>query len=111
MDREYDLFEIYPDGSPIWRDVVSGREKAILKLRELSTETANEVRVMHLSTNTVVAATNTALNVLCVPPDGSRDAADRALQPHCAPDGRVDLAAVSGSDPKRPFLPFCRSRP
>jgi hypothetical protein len=63
MDREYDLFEIYPDGTPVWRDVVSGREKAILKSRELSAETANEVRVMHLLTNTVVAATNTALNV------------------------------------------------
>jgi hypothetical protein len=58
MDHEYDLFEIYPDGSPVWRDVVSGKEKAILKLRELSAETANEVRVMHLPTSTVVAASN-----------------------------------------------------
>jgi hypothetical protein len=56
VDHEYDLFEIYPDGSPVWRDVVSGREKAILKLRELSAETANEIRVIHLSTSTVVAA-------------------------------------------------------
>jgi len=65
MDHEFDLFEILPDGTPIWREVVSGREKAILKLRELSAETANEIRVMHLSTNTVVAAMNTALNILC----------------------------------------------
>jgi len=63
MDHEYDLFEIYPDGSPVWRDVVSGKENAILKLRELSAETANEVRVMHLPTNTVVAATNKLLHV------------------------------------------------
>jgi hypothetical protein len=55
-DRKYDLFEIFPDGSPLWLDVVSGREKAVLKLRELSAQTANEVRMMHLPTNTVVAA-------------------------------------------------------
>lgn len=38
-------------------------------------------------------------NSLCVPPDGSWDAAARALQRHCAPDGRVDLAAVSEAIP------------
>ena len=63
MNLEFDLFEIYPNGSPIWRDVVSGQAKAILKLRELSTKTANEVRLMHLPTNTIVAAMNTSLRV------------------------------------------------
>ena len=63
MDHQYDLFEIYPNGSPIWRDVVSGHEKAILKLQKLSAETANEVRLIHLPTNTIVAAMNTALHV------------------------------------------------
>jgi hypothetical protein len=63
MDSEYDLFEIDPNGSPLWRDVVSGREKAVLKLRELSLRTANEVRVIHLPTNAVIATFNTALRV------------------------------------------------
>jgi hypothetical protein len=63
VECEYDLFEIYPNGSPIWREVVPGHEKAILKLRELSAKTANEVRVMHLPTNTIVAAMNTSLRV------------------------------------------------
>ncbi len=30
MDREYDLFEVFPDGSLVWRDSVTGHEKAIL---------------------------------------------------------------------------------
>jgi hypothetical protein len=63
MDHQYDLFEIYPDGSPVWQDVVLGHEKAILKLRELSAKTPNEVRLMHLPTNSIVAAMNTALHV------------------------------------------------
>lgn len=65
MGREqYDLFEIHPDGAAVWRDVVSGREQAVLKLRELSAATANEVRVIHLPTNTVVAAFHAALTSL-----------------------------------------------
>jgi hypothetical protein len=36
VEREYDLFEICANGSLVWREVVSGHGKAILKLRELS---------------------------------------------------------------------------
>jgi hypothetical protein len=35
MDREYDLFEVFADGSLIWRDSVTGHENAIRRLREL----------------------------------------------------------------------------
>ncbi len=62
MDSEYDLFEIDPTGSPLWREAVSGREKAVLKLRELSRQTPNEVRVIHLPTKAVIAIFNTALH-------------------------------------------------
>lgn len=58
MERDYDLFEIYPDGSPVWLCVVSGHEAAIAKLKELSEITKNEVRVMHLPTKSVVAVMN-----------------------------------------------------
>src|SRR5580700_3770617 len=47
MDREYDLFEIVPDGSALWRHTITGHE-AIKGLRELSAQTANEVRLIHL---------------------------------------------------------------
>jgi hypothetical protein len=56
MDREYDLFEIFPDGSQIWRDSVTGHEKAIRRLRELVEVTDNEFRVMHTPTNTLIVS-------------------------------------------------------
>lgn len=58
MDRSYDIFEMLPDGSPIWRGTADGHENAIQKMLELSAKTANEVRVMHVPTSTVIATTN-----------------------------------------------------
>ena len=59
MNREYDLFEIFPDGSALWRDAVPGRDEAMKQLRQLSTETPNEIRLMHLPSQTLIAAMNT----------------------------------------------------
>jgi hypothetical protein len=59
MNREYDLFEILPDGAPIWKELVSGHEEAIRKLQELAKQTTNEVRLMHVPTNTIIASLNT----------------------------------------------------
>jgi hypothetical protein len=56
---EFDLFEIFPDGSAIWRHTVTGRDEAFQRLREFSLQTANEVRLMHLPTNTVIATIHT----------------------------------------------------
>jgi hypothetical protein len=56
MDREYDLFEVFPDGSLVWRDSVTGHENAIRRLRELVELTDNEFRVMHVPTNTLIAS-------------------------------------------------------
>jgi hypothetical protein len=58
MDSEYDLFEIFPDGSALWRHTVTGREEAIRRLQELSTQTTNEVRLIHLPTSTLIASLN-----------------------------------------------------
>ncbi|MGA8143213.1 MAG: hypothetical protein WB987_04910 [Candidatus Acidiferrales bacterium] len=58
VDRNYDLFEIFPDGSPIWKCAVAGHENAVLKLRELASQTVNEVRIMHLPSNTIIATMN-----------------------------------------------------
>lgn len=59
MNRDYDLFEILPDGSPIWKELVSGLAEAIRKLEELGKETKNEMRLMHVPTNTIIATVNT----------------------------------------------------
>jgi hypothetical protein len=58
MDRHYDIFEIMPDGAPLWRTAVEGHENAIIKLRELAEKTQNEMRVMHIASNSIVAAMN-----------------------------------------------------
>jgi hypothetical protein len=58
MERDYDLFEVLPDGTVMWREAVTGHEAAIRKLHELSVRTTNEVRVMHLPTKTLIATKN-----------------------------------------------------
>lgn len=58
MNRTFDLFEILPDGAPIWRDAVSSGENAVLRLREIAAQTQNEVRMMDLRNSAVVAAMN-----------------------------------------------------
>jgi hypothetical protein len=60
MDRDYDLFEVFPDGSLVWRDSGTGREKAIRRLQELAKPTDNEFRVMHVPTNTLIASTKSS---------------------------------------------------
>ena len=58
MERDYDLFEVLPDGAVIWKESVHGHENAIQRLVELSKRTANEVRVMHILSNTLIASLN-----------------------------------------------------
>lgn len=58
MEREYDLFEVLSDGAVVWRETVSGHENAIQRLKELSQQTSNEVRAMHILSNTLIASMN-----------------------------------------------------
>jgi hypothetical protein len=59
MNRTYDIFEIMPDGAPMWRATVPHHEDALHKLTELAALTQNEMRLMHLPSNTLIAAINT----------------------------------------------------
>ena len=56
MNREYDLFEVLSDGGVVWRQTAAGRENALQKLGELSKRTSNEVRVMHVPSNSLIAS-------------------------------------------------------
>jgi hypothetical protein len=58
MQRHYDLFEQFPDGSPMWRGRVSGLPEVRRHLTELSQQTQNECFAMHLATKEVVASMN-----------------------------------------------------
>jgi hypothetical protein len=59
VERTYDIFEIVPDGQPRWICAVTGHEEAINRLKELAKTTTNEVRMMHIATNSIVAVMNT----------------------------------------------------
>lgn len=58
MEREYDLFEQMPDGSPMWRGHASGFLEVRRRLEELSKATLNESFAMHLPTKEIVARIN-----------------------------------------------------
>lgn len=58
MEHVYDIFEILPDGNPLWRAAAKGHEEATGQMHELASNTANEVRVMHLGTKATIASAN-----------------------------------------------------
>jgi hypothetical protein len=60
MEREYDLFEQFPDAEPMWRGHAIGLPRARQKLLEFTRTTRNECFIMHLPTNEVVARLNVA---------------------------------------------------
>jgi hypothetical protein len=59
VDREYDIFEVFEDGSLVWRETGLGHVESLRKLSALAERTSNEVRMMHLPTKTLIAAMNT----------------------------------------------------
>lgn len=58
MDRQYDIFEILPNGSPLKIAVVSGLKLALLAVRELATHTSNECLAEDTETHQIVAQWN-----------------------------------------------------
>jgi|SRR5690348_1437869 len=58
VERDYDLFEQFPDGYPVWRGYASGLLEARRQLLDLSRNTKNECFAMHLPTKEVVARVN-----------------------------------------------------
>lgn len=62
MDREYDLFEKFPDGSVQWRGFVAGLEAARAKLQLLAKQSENEIFAMHAPTKEIAARVNAKEN-------------------------------------------------
>jgi hypothetical protein len=58
MSREYDAFEVLPDGTLVWRATVVGHEDAVKKLKEVAKDNPNEFRLIHVPTKTVLATIN-----------------------------------------------------
>jgi hypothetical protein len=58
VNREYDIFEKLPDGSILWRMVVTGFENAVAGLKKLGGLSPNEHFAIHTPSNTVIARVN-----------------------------------------------------
>ncbi len=59
MLRTYDLFEVMPDGDLIWRAKIEGHESAVHELQQAARRSANEFRLMHIPSMTLIATINT----------------------------------------------------
>jgi hypothetical protein len=55
VNREYDVFEIFPDGTHIWRAFVRGLVDTRARVVELSESSPNEFYAIHTPTKEVVA--------------------------------------------------------
>jgi hypothetical protein len=58
MDREYDIFEVYPNGDLIWQECVSGLENARRKVVELGAKSSNRIFATYTPTKEIVAQAN-----------------------------------------------------
>jgi len=58
VEREYDLFEKFPDGSLLWRACIKGLENAIAALKEFARHSSNEHFAIHTPSKAVVARIN-----------------------------------------------------
>lgn len=58
MDRDYDLFQVLPDGTMLWRGTVAGHAAAMDKLEQLALSESCEFQLVHLPDKTVIATMN-----------------------------------------------------
>lgn len=64
MDREYDLYEMFPDRSIQQRSCVRGTQHALEALREMGQQTGNECFATELSTGEIMARVNEGPQIL-----------------------------------------------
>lgn len=55
MDRDYDIFEKFPDGTHIWRSFVKGLIEARARVAQLSETSPNEFYAIHTPSGDIVA--------------------------------------------------------
>jgi hypothetical protein len=63
-NRDYDIFEEFPDGSTVWRACVFGMGNVKLKLQELANETTNKCFALNLrdATQTPIRPLKSSVN-------------------------------------------------
>lgn len=68
---QYDIFEILPDGAPIWKSSADSEEAALLQLESLGQSCSNELIVVHLPNSRIVARKPAALRAAVAAPTGN----------------------------------------
>jgi len=60
VNTGYDLFEIFPDGSVMWRVSIHGTELALATLAAIGKQTINECFAKNLNTQQIIGQVNEA---------------------------------------------------
>ena len=55
MERTYDIFEVLPDGTRLWKAAVRGHEFAVQRMKSLAAKSPNEFLMMHIPTSAIIA--------------------------------------------------------
>jgi hypothetical protein len=84
MDRIYDIFELFPNKSVLWRTSVHGTQNVAGVLAEIGKRTPNECFAMNIDTREIIARVN-------VKPEGanadhSPERVDRPNDPSGSPE-------------------------
>ena len=58
MDRSYDIFQVFSDGTLLWRETVVGHSAAIKRLEQLALLESCEFQLLHLADKSVIARMN-----------------------------------------------------
>ena len=58
MDKDYDVFEVFPDHSLRWRVCVHGTQFALATLEEIAKQTVNECFASNISTQEIIGRVN-----------------------------------------------------
>lgn len=58
MDREYDIFEVFPNGDILWRACITGLNNARLKLEDMGKQSSNQFFAAHTPTKEVIGRVN-----------------------------------------------------
>lgn len=71
LRSQYDIFEILPDGAPVWKCSVEGQDAALLKLESVGQSCQNELILVHLPSSRIVARKAAALRAAVAVPGGN----------------------------------------
>lgn len=54
MDHTYDIFELRPDGTRLWKAAVRGHENALARMKKLAVNSRHEFMMMHVPSHAII---------------------------------------------------------